>query len=261
MKSELLPELYSKYDIPNLRFGIKTDKLGDVYEDFVVEIFRDLPTTISLLKTQSLEKEIIKEFFRKTRINIQEVTSIKATTKCIPRRKSGGSSKTDVIVYLELKNRKKIDVPISVKQTSAPKVAFAEFSVDTICEEVGITDPIVKKLMEKHQRDASATNFTSQEKKELKLRLEPYVERLLRWIITMSPTKNTPSNAYPKWVLKFNLTKETSEVIDWHFYSIEEYIDYIRLNKKGNPKSGGFGTGLSWTYATGSKGTKIQFKG
>jgi len=42
--------------------------------------------------------------------------------------------------------------------------------------------------------------------------------------------------------------------------TVEDYIHSIIYNKKGNVKNGGFGTGLAWTYATGSGGFKIQFK-
>ena len=61
-------------------------------------------------------------------------------------------------------------------------------------------------------------------------------------------------------ILKFSLTKQ-NEIIAINCYTIDEYVDFLVYDKNGNYKKGGFGTGLSWTYATGSKGKKIQFKG
>jgi hypothetical protein len=65
---------------------------------------------------------------------------------------------------------------------------------------------------------------------------------------------------FPELLLKFSLTKN-DEITDIKCYTVDEYVDYLVYDKNGNNKKGGFGTGLSWTYATGSKGEKIQFKG
>ena len=61
-------------------------------------------------------------------------------------------------------------------------------------------------------------------------------------------------------LIKFSLTK-SNQILNIHCYTIDEYVDYLTIDRYGNPKKGGFGTGLGWTYATGSKGEKIQFKG
>ena len=65
---------------------------------------------------------------------------------------------------------------------------------------------------------------------------------------------------YPILMIKFALTK-TNEIKNINVYSIDEYVDSVMLDKNLKLKKGGFGTGLGWTYATGSKGRKIQFKG
>lgn len=40
MKTALLNELYTKYNIANLTFGAIHDKLGDVYEEYCVTILQ-----------------------------------------------------------------------------------------------------------------------------------------------------------------------------------------------------------------------------
>ena len=65
---------------------------------------------------------------------------------------------------------------------------------------------------------------------------------------------------YPDLLIKFSITK-SNQILNINCYTIDEYVDYLTIDRYGNPKKGGFGTGLGWTYATGSKGEKIQFKG
>ena len=94
----------------------------------------------------------------------------------------------------------------------------------------------------------------------------------VRWVVTGSKDINSNSIQVPKIIVIFKLSHPTDkyninvgngdyELKSFIVLSSEEYIDHIMLTDKGKPKSGGFGTGLSWTYATGSKGKKIQFKG
>ncbi len=65
----------------------------------------------------------------------------------------------------------------------------------------------------------------------------------------------------PKDRYNIEIEKGDFEMKSYKIYTIEEYIESIILDKRGNIKLGEFGTGLSWTYATGSGGYKIQFKG
>lgn len=257
--SELLGELYRKYDIEYLSAGAKTDKLGDVYEEFICRIFENKQTILKFLSNQGVEREIIESLFIKFNINLEELEDI-SSTNIVPRRPSGGNSKTDVILTLYLLNGNIRKLPLSIKQTSVAKVAFAEYDVHTICSEVGITDRRLIELMLKHQSDASAKNFTSKEKEELTQLLSPYVERLIRWIVTMTPEESLIGDAYPVGVIKF-IVSSNAELLSQKIFNIDEYINYIRYMPNGNLKKSGFGTGLSWTYATGSKGRKIQFKG
>jgi hypothetical protein len=252
-----LQNLYEKYDIKNLPYGIVGDKLGDVYEDFIVEIFEDKNyiDNFEKLNSSNLEEKIFKTILENEGIeNNNNILNIEATTD-IPKRESGGNAKTDVLVKVIYKNGQVKEIPISVKQTTAPKVALAEFDVDTILKEVGINNELIERLMKKHQTDASAKNFTSQEKEQLSNELDKYKEKFLRWVITMSSVKNDSDIRIPKYVVRFQLTKGNYDISKMTVCDIDECIN----NMAG--KKGGFRTGLSWTYATGSKGSKLQFKG
>lgn len=259
-----IKEAYAEYNIEDLSYGKIGDKLGDAYESFVVNVFNDNKylTEFNKLDNKKLDEFIFKSIIKKVKIDIKEILKIEATNK-IPKRDNGGNAKTDVLVKIYTKNGQAINVPISVKQTTAPKVAMAEYDVDTILNETGIINTEIERLMRKFQEDASAKNFTNEEKEILTKELvkDNNKDKLLRWILTMSPIKDYSDIRVPIYLIKFQLNKNTLEVIDSGVYDIDEYIIHISTDKKGKPIKGGFGTGLGWTYATGSKGKKIQFKG
>lgn len=255
-----LSRLLSYYDIINLSHGTKEDKLGDAYEDYCVEILGSNKLLAKAknypLNLNNTDEYLFYSVFSKFP-SIQNISFLSATRE-IQHRITGGNPKTDIIVDIQIGNSI-LQLPISIKQTTAPKVAMAEFDVNTIVKEIGITDRILISLLEKHQRDASAKNFTLIEKQELFHRMIAYRDKFVRWVISGTPE---PSNdlRYPDLLIKFSLTK-SNQILDIHCYTIDEYVNYLTIDRHGNPKKGGFGTGLGWTYATGSKGEKIQFKG
>lgn len=274
MHSELLDSLYEKYHIANLKFGTIHDKLGDLYEEYCTIILQD-SRYLDWLKQEkectSIEFEVFKKLlFINSIDNVADIERIEATNK-IPHRETNGLSKTDIIMTIYYVNGQHKIYPISCKQTTVPKMAFAEFDVETICKEVNITDERLKELMLKHQTEKSAKYFTKEEKDELRTLLAPIAKDLVRWVITGNPKQNPIEPVFPTSIIKFKLQKpkdkynikicqgdfELKEVV---VHTVEEYIDNLMYTKKGTIKAGGFGTGLSWTYATGSGGLKIQFK-
>lgn len=261
---EKIREAYAEYNIENLTYGKIGDKLGDAYESFVVNVFNDKSYLENFysLSNSKLDECVFKTILEKEGIDISKVIDIEATDK-IPRRDSGGNAKTDVLVKVCIKGGQIINIPISVKQTTVAKVAMAEFDVDTILRETGINNSEIERLMKKHQQDASAKNFSKEEKLilEHELAQNNNKEKLLRWILTMSPVSDNNDIRIPRYIVKFQLDKKSLKVKELGIFDIDEYIRHISTDKKGNPVRGGFGTGLSWTYATGSKGKKIQFKG
>ncbi|SFB38565.1 MspI family type II restriction endonuclease [Clostridium frigidicarnis] len=259
-----IKEAYKKYNIKALHYGEIGDKLGDAYESFVVNVFSDKKylSMFDKLDENKLDEFIFKSIIIKEKIEVSEIMKIEATNK-IPKRDNGGNAKTDVWVKIYTMKGQVINIPISVKQTTVPKVAMAEYDVDTILNETGIKNFEVERLMKKHQCDASAINFSKEEKEILTRELEKdnNKDKLLRWILTMSPEKKYNDIRVPRYLIKFQLKRETLDVIETGVYDIDEYIHHITTDRRGKPAKGGFGTGLAWTYATGSKGRKIQFKG
>lgn len=264
--SKLLENLYIKYEISQLPNGKVGDALGDVYEEFILEIFKDL-ATMRKWPEDSLERLIVKglfDYFPEYERNIESISSSK---KDIPKTKNGGSPKTDVYLVVNLINSPSpIIIPLNIKQSTVPRVSFAEYDADTISEALGITDPKLISLLIKHQCDASAKNFTDNDLGYLRTHLAPYTRNLVRWCITLSPIPTSQDVRHPEYVIRFDLhhplknPQNGNQYKNFNIYSIDEYINKIMFTNKMKPRKGGFGTGLSWTYATGSKGLKIQFK-
>lgn len=274
MKTQLLERLYKKYNIGLLSFGAIHDKLGDVYEKFCKDILSTEKYLYNIKNGNiaSLEEEILYKILLCNDIsNFNAIKSISATTE-VPHRSSGGNAKTDIIAVVNLNTGKEITLPISCKQSTVSKVALAEFDVDTICREMEITNPILKQLLLKHQVDCSAKNFTTTEKIELTTLMKPIARDFVRWVLTGSPKRDLNDVCIPTSIIKFKLRKPEDRYninindgdFDYQSFSvlsIEECINTIMYKSNGTIKLGGFGTGLSWTYATGSKGQKMQFKG
>lgn len=274
MNTPLLDKLYQKYDIENLKYGKVHDKLGDAYEEYCILILSNKEYLAAFQKNEqidSVEFEIFKSLLTKAGINnITEIAEI-AATNIVPHRKTHGNAKTDVIATITYKEGTAVKLPISSKQSYVSKVAVSEFDIDTICNEVGIDNDRIRELMRKFQTAKSAKGLTIEEQAELRDSLVPYARKLVRWAITGSSEEVTNNVIFPKLLIKFKILKPKDRYnikvaygdlnyVSHSIYTIDEYIDLTIYDKNGNIKKGGFGTGLSWTYASGSGGRKIQFK-
>lgn len=274
MKTALLNLLYEKYNIANLTFGAIHDKLGDVYEEYCVTILKSKQYLSEIQKGNYayLENQVLYHILTCNNLSdFNAIDHIDATTQ-IPHRSTGGNSKTDIIARVYMIDGTIVTLPISCKQSTVAKVALAEFDVDTICNEMGITDTRLKELLLKHQTDCSAKNFTTSEKNELTKLMAPIGRNFVRWVLTGSPNTDLNDVCIPTSIIKFKLKKPVDrynidiskgdfDYISFEMLTIEECIDRIMYKSNGTLKPGGFKTGLSWTYATGSKGQKMQFKG
>ena len=273
MKTALLESLYNEYRISSYKFGAIHDKLGDVYEEYCVRLFND-QRYLEKLKAgvnDNTDTNVLLQLLSINGIdNTDEIQCLSATND-VPHRHTGGMSKTDIIATVSMLSGEEYILPISCKQSTVSKVAVAEFDVDTIFEEIGIDNDRLYELMMKHQTECSAKNFTQSEKAELRSLLAPIRREFVSWVLTGSPTPQPDNILIPTSMIFFELSPPRNrydinidagdfDLLSFRVLTIEDYINKNLFNN-GRARTGGFGTGLSWTYATGSAGEKIQFKG
>jgi len=251
MNSKLLQGLYRKYEVANLSGGKLTDALGDVYEEFVQIIFQDKKNWALYNKSAppvTVEQEVLRDTLKE--YGVTHINSISLPN--VPKRNNGSSPKTDVHIQVN----DTVDIKVSVKQSKARNVTVAECDVATIVKEVptiGKNRKIIP-LMEKHQKDASAKYFTREEREQLEASLAPVKSDLVRWALTGSPKKSSKDSRISNHTIMFMLEKDGKTLKKFSSHNVTTQIARI------TQRIAGFGTGLSWTYATGTKYDKIQFK-
>lgn len=262
MRTELLSKLYKDFgidDLPVAQHGKTSDRLGKLYEKYVLEIFNDIQ---SLKKYSSdmypQEKYFSNKLLNSLDINLNDIAEVRSSDTDLGRTIAGGSPKTDATITIKFNDQTSRLVPLNIKHSSKKKVSIAEYDVDTICRGVGIPDGELKELIKKHQDDQSAKFFTPLQKQRLADLLEPYRERFIRWCVTLCAEKSSENILHPDLLIRFKVIDR--EYVDVSINNIEDYVSE-RIAEGSGVRKPGFGTGLNWTYASGSKAKKMQFKG
>ena len=234
MQNRTLSAMYDDYDISNLPRGKKQDSLGALYENYYTFILTDKNRFASFnFQTETNEPEQI--FFNDV-MRFHNIKNVKSVTQIgVPKTDLGGLVKA------------------TIKQTSARAVSVSEFPATAIVESLQIKKKEVIRLLHKHESDASAKNFSLEEKMFLKEGLSNIKANMVRWALTGSAHKESKDIRVADFSCCFKLDKNDN-LKKYSLFTTEDYVKII------TSRSAGFGTGLSWTYATGTKGKKIQFK-
>lgn len=255
--SKYLRGLFEQKNIHNLTYGSLGDKLGDVFEEYVSKILEDP----DLQRTNTNNHRLDDDTFGKIKRSFEIDRIHKAQNLIVPSKDNGGNPKTDCAYKIN----NTFDAKFSIKQSTASSVTVAEFDANTIIQAIGLKDTTTISLMKKHQSDASAVNFTKEEKEKLTSGLSGFKDKLVSWCLTgtTSPETSTDlrhSNRLVFFKMGMAYTQKNwipgqeqdLALISINVFPLDEYTKCLGKS--------GFGTGLSWTYATSSKGQKIQFK-
>lgn len=264
MSTELLSKLYETFGIDETvaQHGKGSDSLGDLYEKYVLEIFKDIQS-LKKYSTDTFpqEKDISSKLLKALDIDLANILDVRSSDAELGRTIAGGSPKTDATITFIFNDQSSRLVPLNIKHSSKKVVSIAEYDVNTICRGVGIPDGELKDLIRKHQEDQSARLFTLAQHHRLTELLEPYRERFIRWCITLSAEKSEGNILHPDLIIRFEVKKCKYENVT--IKTIDDYVaEKIKNGKKIiKNKNVGFGTGLSWTCASKSGANKMQFKG
>lgn len=262
MRTELLSKLYDDFGIdqlPHTQHGVTSDRLGKLYEKYILDIFKDIES-LKKYNTNAFpqEKDISSKLLKALNLDLDNIIDVSSSDTDLGRTVAGGSPKTDATIRFTFNNRSSRLVPLNIKHSSKKKVSIAEYDVETICTGVGIPDGELKELIRKHQNDQSAKLFTPVQKQHLTELLEPYLERFIRWCVTLRAEKSEGNILHPDLLIRFQVIDR--EYVDVTIKNIDDYVS-DRIAEGSKARKPGFGTGLNWTYASGSKAKKMQFKG
>ena len=167
----------------------------------------------------------------------------------IPKKDNGASPKTDRCFLINGKEKFKL----SIKQTRSANVAVAELSVDTINKEMReiLPDDVLRGMGDFQIRGNQSLLREEGTVQDFKISIAPYVGSLGSLLLSGATSESNDVRVANLFVT-YHVDKEgaCAEVV---VNTIKEKL--AKIKGKGT-----FGTGFSWTYATGTRGRKIQFK-
>jgi|TARA_R110000824_G_scaffold124707_1_gene283456 hypothetical protein len=250
--SQLLRECFKTRRLPMLNPGGGSwgARAGLAYELFMTRLpWTDYDRINSLLRGEtapsSLEDHVIYHVLSKAGVTFLRSAEIRE----VPDLDSGGQPKTDVWLVINAE----VHVKMSVKRSHASSVAVSEFDVDTMAAQIGLTNPALLYLMRKHQTARSAKYFSQQERERLAALLAPHRRSLINWALSGCKEDTSDDPRHANFIVMFK-TDPDGRLLGFATETLNDSVEHL------STRSSGFNTGLSWTYATGSGSTKIQFK-
>lgn len=257
-------ELFIKieeYALKDKVSGAKNTTKGNVYEEVIATILSN-KSNLNKIKYNSNTEDGLHYKVFKTIINaiwkedVSNVKEIKATNDKhkIGYLSNGGNPKTDILTTFMLDDGSAKHITISSKRTSNNMVSGHEFSADAISDVLNKDDDELRELLNEFQKCSNVKNMNPTHVTHLKSLLNKYNRRLVYWVIGgyYSPFLVNEEKQCAQYILLF----DNNENGDVHIHSTSDYCEYL-LNKE-RPKT--FGTPLSWTFQSKSKGKKIQLK-
>lgn len=191
------------------------------------------------------------------------------TTRNIPRTDRGGSPKTDILAtYIYSDGFQKV-LKYSSKQSSIKSVACGQFRVDDMFHCCNITDPRTQALWRQFQNDGSGINLTQDDISYLTSQMMPIREAVWCFLLAGGPNPDCNDVRIANRILTFRSDKQTGNIKDFNVHTINEYTEKYKYNVRVHKRSGeiiktvrtgGFGTGASFTRASKSNSKDIQVK-
>ena len=210
-------------------------------------------------------KEIVSKDFVSNHGPLHQIN----TTRNIPRTDRGGSPKTDILVTYIYADGFQRELKYSSKQSSVKSVACGQFRVEDMFQCCHITDPRTQALWRQFQNDGSGINLTADDKAYLTSQMTPIRDIIWRFLLSGGQIPDCSDTRIANRLLTFRSDKKTGNIKDFGVHTIDEYIEKykysVRVQKKNGTlvkklRTGGFGTGASFTRASKSHSKDIQVK-
>lgn len=184
------------------------------------------------------------------RLDSRDIIGLNATSN-IPKLPSGGSPKTDVLLYV--KTIKGIEnYTFSCKRSNSSWVSVHEYTADTFARVLNPYDTNLKRLLHEFQQAGGPNAMGPEKAEEFKECISQYSDMLSRWVIGGVGGEGEEDTQWAQYIITFNENQNS--------YSIHTVDGYIEECKRQDVK-GQFGTLFKWTYPSKGKGKRIQLKG
>jgi hypothetical protein len=206
----------------------------------------DLGSQLGNLQNWKKPSPLIQEILLAENLIPSLITAVSSST-VIKRLSSRGPAKTDLVVTISTQNGNVKKICFSCKQSKAKQVSFHEHSADDFISVLKLNDKTAENLIRQHQKDGNKENIRGRKREYLTEKLSnPIIKKILA-----------------EWVIlgKHHLgTKQDDQIVDYVICN-DRLKTFGQYESKLNKSKAIFGTGFSWTHASGSRGKKIQLKG
>lgn len=237
--------------------GQVTDLQGRNFEDLIAMILSNKDNLTKYLTNDKtitgMHYSYFHDIISSLKINPLPIKYIEATAdkKKIGRLPSGGAPKTDVLVTIYTTNNLYQTITISCKRSSKDSVSVHEYSADSFSAVLDPNNQSLKKLLCEFQDNPSLSAFGAENIHHLTVALEPYLNKLTKWVLAGIGGAGNPEIQWATHILTYDNNNDHIS-----FHTVAEYIDSLKLNHI----EGHFGTFFTWTYPSKQRGRRIQLK-
>lgn len=257
INQDTLLNLIETIAISNLSNGQIKDIQGRKFEDRVASILSNsdnLKKYKSDIKTiVGLNYPIFSTIISSINIEPNLIAHIDATSdgNIIGKLPSRGNPKTDVLVTIKKTDGTESKINISCKRSSSKSVSVHEYSAKSFAQVLDPNNTKLSDLLYSFQSTPSLSGFGPENTLEFTKELEPYNQKLAKWVLAGINGPGQPETQWATHILTYDNNNSSIS-----FHTIEEYIDILKAHKI----EGHFGTFFSWTYPSKKRGQKIQLK-
>lgn len=252
-----LYELIQAQATRNLSNGQKKDLIGNDFETTIASVLSNRDNFEKWVSGDRVKVGVQYNYFEKIvsffNLKKDEIKGIEATSdkNVIGNLESSGLPKTDVIVYVYYKDpsRNVEHFTVSCKKTNEKAVSVHQYNADAFVDALNPEDKELRRLLEEFQIQGNLRDFGEENKILLTQTLQPYLKKLVRWVLGGFGGKNKNELQLANYIL-------LSDDSNIYIHTIDEYTN--ELLKPENIVH--FGTPFGWTYASGRKGKDIQLK-
>lgn len=248
--------------------GAASDFQGNNFEKEMADILQEktnidhwngIPLTTG--NSYHIFKKILEKFGLSEHHTIIESIHTK-TGNDVPRLPSGGKAKTDIIVYITTSSESHANATqiytISCKYYSGKSVTAHEYSAQSFIDTLHIEEKNVQQALINLQKVGGYTSLNKEDINAFETDFQKYKTALCEWVIGGIHGEGNPKTQMAQYVLTAN--KGTSNDYDIEIHTLSEYVKILIALEQNNLISGQLKTPFIWTYAAGTRGTKIQLK-